>query len=96
MGMDENVGYDKPTWVLIEGPGPGDAETSRGCFIGRIPFECEARRLPFIADFKFVAADPDPLASSKYRLRAGREDQKEPGQVLRISDQQARSTIPNA
>lgn len=30
MRMDEDVADDKPTWVLIEGPGPGDAE-----FLGR-------------------------------------------------------------
>jgi hypothetical protein len=30
MRMDEDVAYDNPNWVLIEGPGPGDAE-----FLGR-------------------------------------------------------------
>lgn len=32
MYMDENVAHDGPTWVLIEGPGPGDAEFL-GCWL---------------------------------------------------------------
>ena len=71
-------------------------EKSRGCFIERIPFRGVARRLPFITDFKFVPADPDPLALSKYQLGAGHEDEKKPSEVMRVSDEQARSTIPDA
>jgi hypothetical protein len=71
-------------------------EKSRGCFIERIPFQGVARRLPFITDFKFVPADPDPLALSKYQLGAGHEDEKKPSEVMRVSDEQACATIPDA
>lgn len=74
--MDETLGYEKPTWVVIEGPGPGDAE-----FLGRwllaAPFADRAleeqfkrkanlrQQIATLEDLRLVSFSPAAIRSTR-------------------------------